>query len=172
MNSKSVEAGEQFTSLDIEIDTFDSLQAAIGAFLDDAETASLQSWGCPACGDTSAPAKRNKLLAGPALLCIQLKRFRTQFQPGLDAEASQTYLQHHVTCEENLAIEGTQYRQCARIYHKGASLRTGHYYAICRHNRPDGDWWYYDDVERRVARPNDDHSEGARAYIALYARDA
>ena len=59
MSSKSVEAAEQFTSLDIEIDTFDSLQAAIGAFLDDADTVSLQSWACPTCGDTSAPAKRH-----------------------------------------------------------------------------------------------------------------
>ena len=98
--------------------------------------------------------------------------FVHNYKPGLDAEASQTYLQHHATCEENLAREGTQYRQCARIYHKGASLRTGHYYAICRHALPDGDWWYYNDVERRVARPNDDHTEEARVYIALYAKDA
>ena len=172
MNTKSVEAAEEFTSLDIEIDTFDSLQAAIGAFLEDAETVSLQSWACPACGDTSAPAKRNRLLAGPALLCVQLQRFRTQFQPGFDAEATQTYLQHRVNCEESLAIAGTQYKQCARIYHKGASLRTGYYYAICRHERPDGPWWYYNDEERRAARPEDDDAADARVYLALYAKDA
>ena len=146
-----VGAAEEFISLDIEIENFDSLQAAFGAFLEDAETVSLHTWACPACGDTSAPAKRNRLLAGPALLCVQLQRFRTQFRPGVDAEATQTYLQHHVHCEETLTIEDTHYSQCARIYHKGASLRTGHYYAICRHERPEGPWWCYNDRERETS---------------------
>ena len=168
----AVEAAEAFTSLDIDIANFDSLAAALQAFLDDAETVSLQTWACPACGDTSAPAKRNRLHQRPEVLCVQLKRFCTQFRPGVDAAATQTYLQHHVHCEETLTIEDTHYSQCARIYHKGASLRTGHYYAICRHERPEGPWWYYNDRERRLARPEDDDATAARVYLALYVKDA
>ena len=170
--SVAVEAAEAFTSLDIDIENHASLAAALRTFLNDEETVSLESWACPRCGDTSAPAKRNSLHHKPEVLCVQLRRFRTDFRPGVDAVATHTYLKKHVHCEETLTIEDTHYSQCARIYHKGETLRTGHYYAICRHERPEGPWWYYNDRERRLARPEDDDASQARVYLALYAKDA
>ena len=106
----------------------------------------------------------------PKVLRVQLKRYRTHFQEGSMVLARAEYLTHHIACEEVITIGGTRYRQVARIYHQGQSIYHGHYFAICRHDLPQGRWWYYNDTVRRLEREEDDLDMQARVYLCLYER--
>ena len=104
------------------------------------------------------------------MLFVQLKRFQTIPQPQHPDGYQRIYLTHHVVCEEELSLGNETYRLLAKIYHFGESINTGHYYTICRHAHAGGDWWYYNDIHRRLARPEDENSSNARVYLCIYEK--
>ena len=165
-----VTGGEDFVTLPIDIDTSNSLQAAVTAFIHVQEIVNLQGWKCSACSDTRSPRKQNEITRYPPMLFMQLKRFRTIPQPQHPDGFEEIYLTHHVVCEEELRLGNETYRLLAKIYHCGESLRSGHYYTICRHAHAGGDWWCYNDIHRRLARPEDDNSSYARVYLCIYEK--
>ena len=116
------------------------------------------------------PYKCNRMTTLPRLLCLQLKRFAIAFHAG-SLFAEQTYLTHHVACEETIQIHGSWYRILATVYHEGVALHNGHYYTLCRHQHSQGEWWYYNDTVRRAMRSSDVSPAGARIYVCGSMRD-
>ena len=161
---------EAFTSLSLDIRHLNSLQTALNNFEQHLENVNMASWTCAHCGTAAQPQKKNLITEYPKLLWIQLKRFATEYEAGSLIDARQQYLRHYVRCEEFIWIQHVQYRQVARIYHCGASLNRGHYFCICRHEHPGGNWWYFNDTTRRLERPADDADESSRVYMCFYER--
>ena len=110
------------------------------------------------------------ITAAPALLLVHLKRFRTEWSARPGEAARQVYLTQRVVCEDPLLVHETSYRLLAKVYHMGESLRDGHYYTVCRHERPEGAWWLYNDVVRRLVRPEDEDHRNVRVHLCLYER--
>ena len=114
--------------------------------------------------------KQNSIEATPRLLFLHLERFRTEFVKGRDVEARQSYVDTYIACEEFITLGSDRYRQIARIYFQGKSLLGGHYFAICRHTHPSGNYWYYNDTTRRLEHPADDNNPNNRVYACFYER--
>ena len=105
------------------------------------------------------------------VMFIRLGRFSSHFDRGSGRPARTKYLQHHVACEEILNIQDVRYRLMAKVYHEGPDIDRGHYYTVCRHNHADGDWWYYNNDERRLVREKDENqADRARVYMCFYER--
>ena len=167
--SSPVAGVENFTTLTIEIAKKHSLQDAVHSFVRTQESVATSGWVCPHCVRIRPVKKQNNITEFPKTLLIQLNRFATNFQEGAE-EAQQDYLKHHVECEETVNIQGQCYRLRAKVYHLGGSFAVGHYYTVCRHELPQGRWWYYNDTQRRLARPTDNDPPHARVYLCLYER--
>ena len=179
---------EKLTCIQVDVQNTNSLQEALSVFEDQEEQVTLHGWRCRFCQQQAHPSKAHVITKCPKILFVQLKRFSTSFEPGVDVEARQEYITHRVQCEEYVQLrEGRRivnsdgaetlqtfpvhYRQVARVYHQGSSLTIGHYFAICRHTHPDGNWWYYNDTMRRLERCEDDARDAAhRVYLCLYER--
>ena len=160
---------ENFTTLVIDVAREGSLQDAVDSFLRTQESVTTSDWVCPRCVRIRTAKKQNNIIKFPKTVLIQLNRFATNKQKGAET-AHQVYLRHHVECEETVNIQGQSYRLRAKVYHLGNSLDVGHYYTVCRHELPQGRWWYCNDTERRLARPTDNDPRHARVYLCLYER--
>ena len=99
---------------------------------------------------------------------LHLVRFKTKFDRAHDVEAKQIYLTHQVTCEELLRIGDHEYQLMAKVLHSGDSLQSGHYFTICRHETAQGNWWYYNDTDIRLATSEDEDPLVARVYLCFY----
>ena len=124
--------------------------------------------GNPTCQSTRLPYKTSHLTVLPAVLCVQLKRWRTN----RDEDA----LLHDVQCDEHLRCQGTLYVRRSVICHMGNTPQAGHY--TCRIHYPcaSGTWWYYNNSERRAATPTElltttpVRGNTERTYLAFYER--
>ena len=161
---------EDFITLPVDIKRQESLQGAMNAFLRDQEPITMEGWSCPHCGVQRHPRKQNRITRYPAMLFVHLKRFQTIFREDQPGSYQEIYLNHHVLCEEEIKLNSITYRLRAKIYHQGNSLGSGHYYTVCRHEHATGNWWYYNDICRRVARPEDERPSNARVYLCFYER--
>ena len=120
-------------------------------------------WACDNCQSRLPPRKRAEVTVPPQVLLLQLKRWI--FNP----DASTTLLNHEVQVEEMIQIKSWMYRLCATVYHLGDSPKSGHYFTIARHDRPEGSWWLYNDNLRRLVRP-EDSTPPRKAYLCVYER--
>ena len=68
------------------------------------------------------------------------------------AQASRHYC---TLVTETISFKGRVYNLCSVVVHLGKSPRSGHYIAIARHTVANGQWWLYDDANRREARPDE-----------------
>ena len=120
----------------------------------------------PACQSTRLPFKDSVLAVPPQVLCIQLKRWRTNH----DA------LLHDVQCDEELRCQGTLYVRRSVICHMGSTPKSGHYTCRIHYPASNGTWWYYNNSERRQATPHELLTIGPvrgnaeRAYLLFYER--
>ena len=171
-HSKRATGSENFTclQLDIQDPRIQSLQGVLDKFQTDQPQVELRGWACAECPCRANPLKQNSIVATPRVLFLHLKRFRTEFHRGRDVEARQSYVDTYIACEEFITLGSNRYRQIARIYFQGKSLLGGHYFAICRHTHPSGNYWYYNDTTRRLEHPADDNNPNNRVYACFYER--
>jgi len=162
---------EDFVTLPIDISNQTSLQSAINDFLTRQESVRANEWMCPGCGKSRTyQKKQNFVTKSPEILLVQLKRFTTSFDEASPGAAEVTYLKHRVECEEEILLDGQRYSLQAKVYHMGEGIHSGHYYTTCQHQLHQGRWWYFNDIERRLIRPADDHPPYARIYLCLYCK--
>ena len=162
---------EDFVTLPIDISNQTSLQSAINDFLTRQESVRANEWMCPGCGKSRTyQKKQNFVTKSPEVLLVQLKRFTTSFDETSPGAAEVTYLKHRVECQEEILLDGQRYSLQAKVYHMGEGIHSGHYYTTYQHQLHQGRWWYFNDIERRLIRPADDHPPYARIYLCLYCK--
>ena len=122
----------------------------------------------PGCQSTRLPYKASKLSIPPQVLCIQLKRWRTN--------RVEDALLHDVQCDAELCCQGTWYVRRSVVCHMGNTPKRGHYTCRIHYPSSNGDWWYYNNSERRLATPAElltttpVRGSTERTYLAFYER--
>jgi ubiquitin C-terminal hydrolase len=114
-------------------------------------------WDCPTCGLVQA-TKQITIVTLPPVLIVQLVRF----------DNSLTKIGKIVTYNQDLNLNGSQYRLKSVIHHDGPSLGMGHYTASVLH---DGQWYYANDetvLQKDGPEPDNDKQQ---AYILFYERN-
>ena len=122
----------------------------------------------PHCHSTQLPYKISHLTIPPQVLCIQLKRWRTH--------RVEDALLHVVRCDEELRCQGVLYVRRSVVCHMGDTPKRGHYTCRIQYPSPNGEWWYYNNSERRLATPAElitttpVRGSMERTYLAFYER--
>ena len=146
-----------------------SVQAAIDAYFVPAEVGVGFHWCCDmdgGCSSERLPLKQQHVSIAPRVLCLQLVRWH--------AEGIGGALLHDVMCEPEVRCEGARYALRAVICHMGSTPRIGHYTCRIHCPTPAGSWWYYNNSERRLARPGEIDTTAKvagsveRAYVTFY----
>ena len=127
-----------------ELELITSVQAAIDEFYAEENMEDSFVWECNVvgCQETRAPTKRLHLTVAPKALCINLKRW---------ADGGGKTLQHHVHTNHRVTIATHSYYLRSIVVHLGESPTSGHYVTIAYHATADGNWWLFNDAERRPA---------------------
>ena len=64
-------------------------------------------------------------------------------------------LRHDVLCDETLDCQGTAYVLCSVICHQGDRPDGGHYTCRLHYATSAGEWWHYNNSQRRAVRPGE-----------------
>ena len=60
-------------------------------------------------------------------------------------------LLHGVEASREVDFHGAHYDLQSIVIHMGEDAKHGHYVAIAKHATANGDWWLYNDPNRRIA---------------------
>lgn len=133
---------------------------------------------CSECGCRQRPQMRTELhkartehhKAGmPEILCLVLKRWVFNSNNA----ANPILLHHAVAINETDQFNGIWYRLRAVVFHSGATVGSGHYWAVVQHVESNGglNWFTYNDATMTKAKPGEYmHSRGGHAYLVFYEK--
>ena len=95
---------------------------------------------------------------------MQLKRWaQTEEQEGA--------LLHRVEPNREITFGSRRYSLCSFVSHIGPTTIRGHYSCCIKNPCARGDWWYYNDGTRRVARDSEmETTDKERTYLVMYER--
>jgi len=121
------------------------------------------AWTCQICGSTAPPSKVSDITRTPEVLMLQLKRWAGREELGA--------LLHRVEANQMLTFGDREYSLCSFVSHIGPIPKAGHYTCCVKNPSARGEWWYYNNSMRRLARDSDlDTSAAERTYLLLYER--
>ena len=107
-------------------------------------------WRCERCGSVQPPRKRYVIDGCPQVLLLFVDRWVDEDIGG--QRRRRRNLLHYVDASREVLFHGSQYDLQSVVIHMGPSPDHGHYVAIVKHATRNGDWWLYDDSNRRVAK--------------------
>ena len=85
-------------------------------------------------------------------------------------------LLHPVEATQELSYQSQTYHLKSVVVHTGASAHSGHYWCVSKHPTPTGDWWMYNDADRRTATQKQvttlgtHRSQSQQSYVLFYER--
>ena len=126
------------------------------------------AWRCDVCQSRAPPWKKHNMTVAPAVLCVQLNRWRHAGRAGAILD--------HVHPDQEVLFNSVRYRFQSVVVHLGASPSSGHYVTCARHETSTGAWWLYNDAIRREATPGEVACtalwgrQPMKAYILFYER--
>jgi ubiquitin C-terminal hydrolase len=174
--SRPVGGADSFTSLQLPLvnagavpPTIDNVQGALDKYLaSEAMDEDFTEWQCgrEGCQDTRRPMKRHCVKVTPRVLCLTLMRWT----------GAGDVLMHAVRPDAQITLEGDSYTLRSVVVHMGATKNSGHYVTLARHVTDQGNWWLYDDEDRREASVEEVNcttmfkGEVMKAYILFYEK--
>ena len=144
---------------------YSSVQEALTAFLKPERMSTGFAWTCQVCGSTAPPFKESHITHTPQVLMLQLKRWAARKERGA--------LLNRVKTNRVITFAGHQYSLCSFVCHQGTNAKSGHYTCCVKQPCPRGDWWYYNNSVRRLARDSEMiTTDDERTYLLWYERMA
>ena len=118
------------------------------------------SGACQALGlHRNIPRHRRSVSHSPPVLVLHLLRW-THLGPHLHAVDA---------CETIQLANSKRYRLCSIICHRETNATISHYTNVCRCLTSRGEWWYYDNQERRLASRAERRTTAKdRSYVLFY----
>jgi len=166
---------EAFQILPLQIQTgsrpLHTLTDALAYYLQTKPTEAHTAFHCSRCGSVEAPGEHPTLLKMPAVLCIQLVRWAFNRATG-----QQEVLGHRVHIPARLHVESQPYRLKSIVYHRGATVKSGHYWCVAGHHVGNKEtWWHYNDDVRQQAAAGEQEGTSkdwawGKAYLIFYER--
>ena len=140
-----------------------SVQEALTGFLKPEQMSTGFAWNCQVCGSTAPPFKVSDIISTPEVLMLQLNRWADSEEQGA--------LLHRVESNREISFGSRQYSLCSFVCHIGPTPNSGHYSCCVKNPCPRGEWWYYNDSTRRLARSSDmETNDRERTYLLFYER--
>ena len=154
--------GENFDKL------ISTVQEALNSYFQRERTSDFK-WKCNSCKSEEDPWMKRVIRTAPSCLYLTLGRWPRQDE----------YLKHNVYPDDQLVFHtenaSLTYSLRGIVFHKGDSILNGHYTCNVKHEISRGNWWYYNNVFRKVIANGgtykDDDKDTERTYILFYERN-